>query len=94
MHGLTNPKCIVNKMGRRALDFSWLKVGTNAAFWRTRLGTFRFHKQLRISLLAEELPISQERLYCMVSVNSQVSHMASNCNDSATMLVDKRVFSK
>jgi hypothetical protein len=70
MHGPTNPKYIVNEMGRRALDFSWLKVGTSAAIWRTRLGTFRFHKQLRISLLAEELPVSQEGLCCMVSVNS------------------------
>jgi len=47
-------------MGRRALDFSWLEVGTVAATWLTRLGAFRFQKKQRISLLSEEPLISQE----------------------------------
>jgi len=57
-------------MGRSALDFSWLKVGASAAIWRTRLGTFRFHKKQRISLLAEELLKKDFTAWCQLIATS------------------------
>ena len=63
-------KCIVNRMGRHALDFSWLKVGTSAAVWRTRLGTFRFHKKQRFYLLAEELLKKDFTAWCQLIAKS------------------------